>query len=86
MQIESLRMSWNILERRDSKVVDVDYEVAVKNAELRSGQQIPMADSVIAATAQIQDCTLFSDDALFRAILISRRNNALQLDSVSSPS
>ena len=54
--------------RRDFKVVDVDYETAVKSAELRIGHQIPMADSVIAATAQIYQCSLFSDDAHFKEI------------------
>lgn len=54
--------------RRDFKVVDVDYVLAVKSAELRSKHQIPMADSVIAATAQIQRCILFSDDEHFKRI------------------
>jgi predicted nucleic acid-binding protein len=54
--------------RGDFKIVDVDYETAVKSAELRSRHQIPMADSVIAATAQIHECPLFSDDAHFKEI------------------
>jgi predicted nucleic acid-binding protein len=54
--------------RGDFKIVDVDYETAVKSAELRSRHQIPMADSVIAATAQIHECSLFSDDAHFKEI------------------
>jgi predicted nucleic acid-binding protein len=29
---------------------------------------MPMADSVIAATAQIQGCSLFSDDAHFKNV------------------
>lgn len=53
---------------RDFKVIDVDYETAVKSAELRSGHQIPMADSVIAATAQIYQCSIFSDDSHFKEI------------------
>jgi toxin FitB len=52
----------------DFEVIDVDYKIAVKSAELRSKHQIPMADSVIAATAQIQQCPLFSDDAHFKNI------------------
>jgi predicted nucleic acid-binding protein len=35
------------------KIANVDYETAVKSAELRSKHRIPMADSVIAATAQM---------------------------------
>lgn len=54
--------------RRDFQVIDVDYVIAVKSAELRSKHQMPMADSVIAATAQIQGCPLFSDDAHFKNI------------------
>jgi predicted nucleic acid-binding protein len=54
--------------RRDFQVIDVDYMIAVKSAELRNKYQMPMADSVIAATAQIQGCPLFSDDAHFKNI------------------
>ena len=52
----------------DFDVIDVDYKIAIKSAELRNKHQIPMADSVIAATAQIQQCPLFSDDAHFKNI------------------
>jgi predicted nucleic acid-binding protein len=51
--------------RGDFEVIDVDYKIAVKSAELRSMHQMPMADSVIAATAQIHECPVFSDDAHF---------------------
>jgi len=54
--------------RGDFKVVDVDYETAVRSAELRSRHRIPMADSVIAATAQIIGCQLVSDDPHFKKI------------------
>ncbi len=53
---------------RDFKVVDVNYEIAVRSAELRSRHQIPLADSVIAATAQIYGCALVSDDPHFKKI------------------
>jgi predicted nucleic acid-binding protein len=53
---------------RDFKIVNVDYDIAVKSAELRSRHQMPMADSVIATTAQIYGCALFSDDAHFKEI------------------
>ncbi len=52
--------------QRDFQVIDVDYSIAVKSAELRSKHPMPMADSVIAATAQIEECPLFSDDAHFK--------------------
>jgi len=54
--------------RRDFDVVDVDYETAIRSAELRSRHRIPMADSVIAATAQIHGCPVVSDDPHFQKI------------------
>lgn len=53
---------------RDFNIVDVDYETAVRSAELRSRHKMPMADSVIAATAQIHACSLVSDDPHFQGI------------------
>ena len=49
-------------------VVDVDYSIAVRSAELRSTRRMPMADSMIAATAQLNECTLVSDDDHFKGI------------------
>ncbi len=54
--------------RRDFKFVDVDYETAIRSAELRSRHRMPMADSVIAATAQIYGCPVVSDDPHFQGI------------------
>jgi len=54
--------------RRDFDVVDMDYEMAIRSAELRSRYRIPMADSVIAATAQIHGCPVVSDDPHFQKI------------------
>jgi toxin FitB len=54
--------------RRDFRVIDVDYKTAIKSAEIRSKHKMPMADSVIAATAQIYECPLFSDDNHFKEI------------------
>ena len=54
--------------RRDFKVIDVDYQTAIKSAEIRTKHKMPMADSVIAATAQIYECSLFSDDNHFKEI------------------
>ena len=54
--------------RQDFQIIDVNYQIAVKSAELRGRHPMPMADSVIAATAQIKECTLFSDDAHFEKI------------------
>lgn len=54
--------------RRDFRIVEVNYEIALKSAELRTRHQIPMADSVIAATAMIRECSVFSDDTHFKEI------------------
>jgi toxin FitB len=54
--------------REDFRIIDVNYKLAVKSAELRNTHQIPMADSVIAVTAQVNQCPLFTDDAHFKKI------------------
>jgi len=54
--------------RRDFDIVDMDYETAVRSAELRSRHRIPLADSVIAATAQMHGCPVVSDDPHFQKI------------------
>jgi len=53
---------------RDFKIINVDYETAVESAELRSKHKIPMADSIIAATAQIHNSPVVSDDPHFKEI------------------
>jgi toxin FitB len=50
------------------RVIEVNYAIAVQSAELRNTRKMPMADSVIAATAQIYGCTLVTDDAHFKGI------------------
>jgi toxin FitB len=64
---EVAAMRSNII-RCDCTVVDVDYAIAVKSAEIRNTHPMPMADSVIAATALIEGCPLFTDDAHFEEI------------------
>lgn len=54
--------------RRDFKLVNVNYEVAVMSANLRSKYRVPMADSVIAATAKIHKCPVVSDDPHLQGI------------------
>ncbi len=54
--------------RRDFDVVDMDYETAIRSAELRSRHRIPIADSVIAAMARIRGCPVVSDDLHFQKI------------------
>jgi len=54
--------------RRDFQVVDLDYETAIRSAELRAKYGIPMADSIIAAVAQRYKCPVVSDDPHFKDI------------------
>jgi predicted nucleic acid-binding protein len=51
--------------RRDFTNIDVDYDLAIRAAELRHGRDIPMADSVIAATALSNRCRVITDDPHF---------------------
>jgi toxin FitB len=52
----------------DFTVINVNYDIAVKSAELRNKHKMPMADAVIAATAQTHDCAIFTDDTHFKQI------------------
>jgi len=54
--------------RRDFEVLEIDYEIAVKSAALRSLHRIPMADSLIAATAEFRKSPVVSDDPHFQRI------------------
>jgi len=53
---------------RDFDVVDLVYDISVRSAELRSRYRVPLADSVIAATAQRYGCPVISDDPHFEKI------------------
>ena len=50
---------------KDFKVVEVNAEIAKRSAELRHKYRVSMADSIIAATAQILQAVCFSDDPHF---------------------
>jgi predicted nucleic acid-binding protein len=54
--------------RRDFKIVDVNAELAVISAELRQKYRIPMADSIIAATALRLRAPVVTDDEHFRRV------------------
>ncbi|HRF50835.1 MAG TPA: type II toxin-antitoxin system VapC family toxin [Anaerolineales bacterium] len=47
------------------KVVDVDVSVALEAADVSLSEQIPMADSMILATARLYQATLWTQDAHF---------------------
>jgi predicted nucleic acid-binding protein len=54
--------------RKDFRVVPFDEELAVLSAEIRSKHRIPMADSVIAATAKLHRLECVSDDPHFAQV------------------
>ncbi|SRR5579875_160840 len=58
---QTAKLRSNILEK-EFKVVNVDAELAVASAELRYKYRVPMADSIIAATAQILRLPCVTDD------------------------
>ena len=53
---------------KDFKIILVDEELAVLSAEIRSKHRIPMADSVIAATARLHRLECVSDDPHFAQV------------------
>jgi predicted nucleic acid-binding protein len=52
----------------DGKVVDLDREIALIAAELSYELKLPMADSIILATARAHDATLWTQDEHFKDI------------------
>lgn len=54
--------------KNEFRIIDVDYEIAVTGAEISNKYKIPLADSIIAATALSRGCNLVSDDRHFREI------------------
>jgi predicted nucleic acid-binding protein len=54
--------------KKDFKAIPFDEELAVLSAEIRSKQRIPMADSIIAATAKLHRLECVSDDPHFSQV------------------
>jgi len=52
----------------DGVVVDLDSEIALMAAELSCELKLPMADSIILATARAHDATLWTQDEHFKDI------------------
>jgi predicted nucleic acid-binding protein len=50
------------------KVIDLDLELALSAAKMSTELKLPMADSVILATAQAHGATLWTQDADFKEI------------------
>ena len=50
------------------QVIDLDMDLALSAAKVSTERKLPMADSVMLATAQAQDATLWTQDADFEEI------------------
>lgn len=53
---------------KDGHVVDLDDSLALVAAELSYELKLPMADSIILATARANDATLWTQDAHFKGM------------------
>jgi len=54
---------------RQGMVVDLDTPIALQAAKLSAEHRLPMADSIILATARSYDATLWTQDADFKKLL-----------------
>ena len=52
----------------DGKIVDLDREIALIAAELSFELKLPMADSIILATARANDAILWTQDVHFKGL------------------
>ncbi|MGB9741495.1 MAG: PIN domain-containing protein [Candidatus Bathyarchaeia archaeon] len=64
---ETAILRTTILEK-DFKIVNVDSEIAKSSAELRNKYRLPLADSIIAATALHFKATCLTDDLHLKAV------------------
>ena len=54
-----------VAQMRRGRVVDLDADLAVAAAELSAETGLPMADSIILATARVEEATLWTQDGDF---------------------
>lgn len=53
---------------RQGTVVDLDQELAIQAAKLSNDYKVPMADSIIIATARRYDATIWTQDEDFERL------------------
>ena len=53
---------------QQGKVVDLDQEIAISSAKVSFQNKIPMADSIIYVTAQIDQAALWTQDNNFEKL------------------
>ncbi|WP_417916845.1 type II toxin-antitoxin system VapC family toxin [Candidatus Electronema sp. JC] len=51
---------------RQGKVADITCEIALTAAKISHEQRLPMADSIILATAQVYEAVIWTQDAHFK--------------------
>lgn len=51
---------------KQGHLVDLSFELSIQAAKLSHDFKIPMADSIILATAQAYDCTVWTQDSDFK--------------------
>ena len=57
-----------VTQMRRGRLVDLDADLAIAAADLSSGLGLPLADSVILATAKAEGATLWTQDADFEGL------------------
>lgn len=57
-----------VAQMQRGRVVDLGANLAIAAAELSAESGLPMADSIILATARVQDATLWTQDADFEGM------------------
>lgn len=57
-----------IAQMKDGRVVDLDDSLALVAAELSYELKLPLADSIILATARANNATLWTQDAHFKGV------------------
>jgi len=51
-----------------AKIIDIDFEISLNAAKLNSSLKLPMADSMILASANKVNATLWTQDSDFKEI------------------
>ncbi|ODT37590.1 MAG: twitching motility protein PilT [Lautropia sp. SCN 70-15] len=57
-----------VAQMRQGRVVDLDAELALRAAQTGLSHKLPLADSIMLATARAHDATLWTQDADFEGI------------------
>ena len=57
---------------RQGRVIDLDAGLAIEAAELGASYELPLADSIIYASALTREATLWSHDADFEGLVLQR--------------